>query len=181
MRQQQQRRHSSVVNNAIQPVVENLEKRRLLSASVVLNNINNPALGPADSTGVQQRPAVSFKGTGGVLAWTDDNASGGSGVDTVARRFDASGEWTRAPFTVNTTTGGDQASPAVAVADDGSFVIAWQRKLAATFRNLWLLLCHFRVAGLQPMTEVSLDNKNSPRLAYGLPIAVGALLTIWLH
>jgi prepilin peptidase CpaA len=60
-------------------------------------------------------------------------------------------------------------------------VVLWQRKLVTTFRNVWLLVCHFRVAGLQPMSELSLENKNAPRLAYGLPIAVGAMLTIWLH
>ena len=55
------------------------------------------------------------------------------------------------------------------------------RRLVATFRNLWLLLCHFRVAGLKPMSELSLDNKNTLRLPYGLPIAAGAILTLWLH
>ena len=61
------------------------------------------------------------------------------------------------------------------------FVILWQRKLGATFRNLWLLLCHWRVSGVRPLDELSLDNKDAPRLAYGLPIAVGAMVTIWLH
>jgi len=60
-------------------------------------------------------------------------------------------------------------------------VILWQRKLQSTFRNMWLLLCHWRVSGVRPLDELSLDNKDAPRLAYGLPIAVGAMLTIWLH
>jgi len=60
-------------------------------------------------------------------------------------------------------------------------VVLWRRKLQTTFRNVWLLLCHWRVAGVRPLTDVSLDNKDAPRLAYGLPIAVGAMLTIWLH
>jgi len=60
-------------------------------------------------------------------------------------------------------------------------VILWQRKLQSTFRNLWLLLCHWRVSGVRPLNELSLDNKDAPRLAYGLPIAVGAMVTIWLH
>ena len=60
-------------------------------------------------------------------------------------------------------------------------VILWQRKLASTFRNIWLLLCHWRVAGVKPLAELTLENKNAPRLAYGLPIAVGAMVTIWLH
>jgi len=60
-------------------------------------------------------------------------------------------------------------------------VILWQRKLHSTFGNIWLLLCHWRGSGVRPLDEVSLDNKDAPRLAYGLPIAVGAVLTIWLH
>ena len=60
-------------------------------------------------------------------------------------------------------------------------VILWQRKLQSTFRNLWLLLAHWRVSGVRPLDELSLDNKDAPRLAYGLPIAVGAMVTIWLH
>ena len=60
-------------------------------------------------------------------------------------------------------------------------VILWRRKLRSTFGNLWLLLCHWRVSGVRPLDELSLDNKDAPRLAYGLPIAVGAMLTIWLH
>jgi len=47
------------------------------------------------------------------------------------------------------------------------------------FRNLWLLLCHWRVVGLKSLPEVSLENQRTPRLAYGLAIAVGAMTTIW--
>jgi hypothetical protein len=82
--QRQQRRHS-IVRNAVQPaVLQLLEQRRLLSASVVLDNLTNHNLATGDSTGVQQKPVVAFKGTTGVMAWTDDNASGGSGTDIVA-------------------------------------------------------------------------------------------------
>jgi prepilin peptidase CpaA len=60
-------------------------------------------------------------------------------------------------------------------------LVMWRRKLAATFENLWLLLCHFRVAGLKPMSELSLENKSALSLPYGLPIAAGAMLTLWLQ
>src|SRR4051794_35661839 len=92
----QQRRHSIVrhaARRAVQPVLQLLEQRRLLSASVVLDNLTNHNPATGDSTGVQQKPVVAFKGSTGVMAWTDDNASGGSGTDIVARRFDAAGEW----------------------------------------------------------------------------------------
>ena len=61
------------------------------------------------------------------------------------------------------------------------FVIVWKRRLAVTFANLWLLLCHWHVGGVRPLAEISLDNPNTARLAYGVPIAVGAMLTIWRH
>ena len=60
-------------------------------------------------------------------------------------------------------------------------LVIWRRRFVATFRNLWLLLSHFRVAGLKPMTELSLENKDTLRLPYGLPIAAGTILTIWLR
>lgn len=60
-------------------------------------------------------------------------------------------------------------------------LVLWRRRLASTFRNLWLLLCHFRVAGLKPMAELSLENKGTLSLPYGVPIAAGAVLTLWLH
>jgi prepilin peptidase CpaA len=60
-------------------------------------------------------------------------------------------------------------------------VIVRRRHLAASLRNFWLLMCHWRVVGIKPLAELSLENKNAPRLAYGLPIAAGALITIWQH
>jgi prepilin peptidase CpaA len=60
-------------------------------------------------------------------------------------------------------------------------VVLWRRKLITTFENLWLLLCHFKVVGLKPMSELSLENKNTMSLPYALPIAAGTILTIWLH
>ena len=60
-------------------------------------------------------------------------------------------------------------------------LVVWRRQLAATLRNLWLLLCHFRIAGLKPMAELSLENKKALSLPYGLPITAGAILTLWLH
>jgi prepilin peptidase CpaA len=60
-------------------------------------------------------------------------------------------------------------------------IVIWRKQLLKTGRNIWLLLCHWRAAGLKPVFELSLENKNAPRLAYALPIAAGAMLTIWLH
>jgi prepilin peptidase CpaA len=49
------------------------------------------------------------------------------------------------------------------------------------FSNIWLLLCHWRVAGVRPLPEVTLEHGSGPRLAYALPITVGAVVTLCLR
>lgn len=49
------------------------------------------------------------------------------------------------------------------------------------FRNLWLLLCHWRIAGLKAVPEISLQNSTAPRLAYAVPTLVGTAAVIWLR
>ena len=49
-----------------------------------------------------------------------------------------------------------------------------------TFVNLWVLFLFWKGAGLKPMPSLTLESSVSPRLAYALPIAVGALTTLWL-
>src|SRR5260370_1394738 len=50
----------------------------------------------------------------------------GSGWGVYAQRYDANGNQLGGEFQVNTWTQDDQMAPSVAVAPDGSFVIAWQ-------------------------------------------------------
>lgn len=54
--------------------------------------------------------------------------------------------------------------------------------LKTALTNVYLLLMHWRVAGLQPLDSVSLEGSNSaPRLAYALPICAGLVVTLWLR
>jgi len=46
--------------------------------------------------------------------------------------------------------------------------------------NLWLLLTHWRVAGVRPLQPVTLEGARGPRLAYAVPISIGTLVTLWL-
>ena len=46
--------------------------------------------------------------------------------------------------------------------------------------NLYLVLTHWRVAGLQPLPAVTLEQAKGPRLAYAVPIAIGTVVTLWL-
>jgi prepilin peptidase CpaA len=53
--------------------------------------------------------------------------------------------------------------------------------LRAAVDNLYLLLSHFRVAGVRPHPELTLERGRGPRLPYALPIAAGTVAAIWLH
>jgi len=50
-----------------------------------------------------------------------------------------------------------------------------------TVSNLWLMLMHWRVVGPRPVPGLTLEDERAPRLAYAIPIAVGALCTLWRH
>ena len=45
--------------------------------------------------------------------------------------------------------------------------------------NVWMLLLHFRSAGLKAAPELTLATAKGPRLPYALPIAAGAAIAIW--
>ncbi len=47
--------------------------------------------------------------------------------------------------------------------------------------NIWLMLMHWRVVGPRPVPGLTLSDGHAPRLAYAIPIAVGALCTLWRH
>jgi prepilin peptidase CpaA len=47
--------------------------------------------------------------------------------------------------------------------------------------NVWLLLQHWRVAGIHQLKDISLEGSSGPRLAYALPIFAGLLIATWLH
>jgi prepilin peptidase CpaA len=53
--------------------------------------------------------------------------------------------------------------------------------LGTAFSNLRLLLTHWRVAGVQPLSTVTLEGTRGPRLAYAVPITVGTMVTLWLR
>ena len=52
--------------------------------------------------------------------------------------------------------------------------------LETAVRNLWMLLTHWRVTGIRPLENVTLQGTRGPRLAYAFPIAIGTLVTLWL-
>jgi prepilin peptidase CpaA len=47
--------------------------------------------------------------------------------------------------------------------------------------NLFLMFMHWRTQGLTPVPGLTLRDSASPRLAYAIPITIGALCTLWRH
>jgi len=78
----------------------------------------------------QTAPAIAMADDGSfVVVWQSkdqDNADGKEGI--YGQRYDAGGTQVGGEFLINTTTVEAQMAPAIAVADDGSFVVVWQSK-----------------------------------------------------
>lgn len=88
----------------------------------------------ADTTGNQSRPAIAVGADGGfVVVWESDSAGPGdpSPLGLRARRFAADATPLGAELQVNALTSGQQVWPAVGLAADGGFVVAWQSDVSA--------------------------------------------------
>lgn len=53
--------------------------------------------------------------------------------------------------------------------------------LQRTLQNIALLLTHWRVSGLRALPELTIHHPGSPKLAYGVSIFAGTVVTIWLR
>jgi len=53
--------------------------------------------------------------------------------------------------------------------------------LRQALTNLSLLLMHWRVVGVRPLSELTLSEARGPRLPYALPITVGTVVALWLR
>ncbi|MGQ0732338.1 MAG: A24 family peptidase [Acidobacteriota bacterium] len=51
--------------------------------------------------------------------------------------------------------------------------------LRQAFSNLYRILMFWRVTGVQPLPDLTLESTRGPRLAYAVPIFIGLLVTIW--
>ena len=63
-----------------------------------------------------------------------------------------------------------------------ALIVALARGYMLTaMRNLGRLLRVWSVAGVQPVEGLTVDSTSGPRLPYALPIAAGAMVTLWIH
>jgi prepilin peptidase CpaA len=53
--------------------------------------------------------------------------------------------------------------------------------LSQAVTNVRLLLTHWRVNGVRPLPELTLERGRGPRLAYAVPILAGTMVTLWLR
>lgn len=100
---------------------ESLEERTVLSTTPlgVEFPINQYTTSTQDEVDVASDTAGNF-----VVAWTS-YAQDGSDGGIYARKYDSSGNPVANEFRVNVSTAGGQYAPAVAMADNGRFLVAW--------------------------------------------------------
>ncbi len=53
--------------------------------------------------------------------------------------------------------------------------------LRKALSNIWVLLMHWRILGLQPHPELTIQESKAPKLAYGIAIFTGTMVTVWIH
>ena len=66
----------------------------------------------------------------------------------------------------------------------GVLAVPWlllRGRLGETLAGTWSIVAHWRQAGLQPHPVLTLENPRTVRMPYALPIALGALATLWLR
>jgi prepilin peptidase CpaA len=60
-------------------------------------------------------------------------------------------------------------------------VALWRGYLREAMRNIFAMVSVWRTVGPAPIPEMTLRDGTAPRIAYALPIAVGALVAMWLR
>ena len=53
--------------------------------------------------------------------------------------------------------------------------------LGRALANVRLLLIHWRVSGLRALPELTIQHPDAPKLAYGVSILAGTVVTVWLR
>jgi len=94
---------------------------------------DNEFLVNTTTAGAQSGAAVARDWAGNyVVTWTSANGDDSSG-GIYAQRFNAIGTPQGIEFRVNSTTGGLQTNPSIAMDEDGDFVVVWESYVGSTF------------------------------------------------
>jgi prepilin peptidase CpaA len=60
------------------------------------------------------------------------------------------------------------------------FVALTKGYLFRAVGNVGMMLAYWRLNGIKPLPEITLEHGQGPRLAYAVPILAGTLVTLWL-
>lgn len=152
----------------------------------VFAEIRNPAGETTVSTfqvnttavGDQHSPSVAVDSDGEfVVVWAGRGVGDKSGI--FFRRYSATGSALGSETLVNTTTGGDQVSPTIAMGPDGSFVIAWGGVGVGDSSGVFMR--RYSAAGVAAGNEVRINttttnDQSSPDIAIS---AAGNIVATW--
>lgn len=61
------------------------------------------------------------------------------------------------------------------------FVALTKGYLFQAVGNVGMMLAYWRLNGVKPLPEITLEHSRGPRLAYAVPILAGTLVTLWLR
>jgi len=99
------------------------------SARGAVSTVNSASTGFTNELAFNDRPSVAGLANGGfVVAWTDKSHAfdaDSSGKAILGQLYDSAGARIGSPFLVDTTAGGDQASPHAVALSGGGFAITW--------------------------------------------------------
>jgi prepilin peptidase CpaA len=109
----------------------------------------------------------------GLAAFFPFFALGGMGAGDV-KLMAAIGAWLGPMLAILTALYGAIAGGVLAIA-----VAVSKGYLKTAVGNLWRMAMHWRVNGLKPVPELTLDQNRGPRLAYAVPIFIGLVVTLW--
>ncbi|QDT68985.1 Peptidyl-prolyl cis-trans isomerase A [Planctomycetes bacterium MalM25] len=147
---------------------ERLETRLALSAQPVGEALLVNDYLPGEQTSNEASIAVAASPVNRVVVFEGEGAVDDAGV--FARVYDADGEAVGDAFRVNSTIRGEQYAPAVAVADDGDFIVAWAGRGVGDKEGIFLQ--RFAADGTRVGEEVIVNTtlggrQTTPSLAMG--------------
>jgi hypothetical protein len=139
----------------------------------------DPFFVPRNRAGDQIRPQVAADARGNfIVAWQgglDAANGGGSGGDgdgagVFAQRFDRNGARLGLVFRLSRSTAGDQLTPNVAMASDGSFVAVWQDCTGTQRRCSKLHAARFSPSGVRQGEELEIPVLSATSYPDGRPV-----------
>jgi prepilin peptidase CpaA len=63
----------------------------------------------------------------------------------------------------------------------GIAVALYHGYLRQAIANVWVMLMQWRLKGLGPVPGLTLKDNRAPKLAFAIPITIGAVCTLWRH